>query len=163
MVTATKILKKRRRVVFILLLFLFSCRTSYPCWEIEPYQDFGSFYTAKVFLSSQSDADGVEVEVVRSPSGLRVYLNLKFCPVCPDNLENQTISVSYQIDEEYFSSNAYIFEGGQRLLLSEEAQNRIITALLLGVTVHIDVASYSTDIVSLNFPALYHKIMQEAY
>jgi len=88
------------------------------------------------------------MEILKTPCDTRVYLNLMICPAEPDNSCDQSITFDFQIQGSSYRGRAFIFAGGQRLLLDQAATERIVTALYSGEQVTISMGMYR----NIDFP-----------
>lgn len=149
----------RRVFVVLLLLFfsvlLFSCRKDAGCqWVISRTNACAPFNFARVYLPSNDLLQGMDVEFTRSCSGVRMFINLYLCP-----LEGEKAELTYKIDGKEYKTLAFVLEGGQRLSLTCEDQEKIIQSLFQGLSVHISVGMYQLEIPAINFSEMYEKMI----
>ena len=103
---------------------------------------------------------GLELELDFGISGLRMYVNV-FSLEVPSHAETPHIAqVVIHINEERFVFFAHILQGGQRLLLPEEASNTIIEALSAGFPVTISTGRYRSVILPANFQKQYKALIK---
>ena len=130
MATATSINSKvqiySKIILSIVLLFFFSsCGIFYPYTWIEETTSprCGEYWSSRLTYPSSS----LQMEIVKDNYVTRVYLNLLICPVEPDDPESQMISFTYYVGSAKYTGTAYVLKGGQRLLLDDQASNKLIS------------------------------------
>jgi hypothetical protein len=112
----------------------------------------------RLTLPAINTYQGLELELVRSASGTRMYLNAFSLPF-PNDLEDLSKSaVILLIDEQVYVIKAERFMGGQRLLMPEDAASLIITTLVNDKSIQITVGRYRTTIISTRFVELYKQL-----
>ncbi len=97
----------------------------------------------------------LELEMIQSASGLRMYLNTFSRPLASPN-----VTVKAGGDLRCFPGT--LFEGGQRLLLSEEARDFIIASLLAECAVEVVAGPYHAIIGTEKFSKTYFKLLSTA-
>ena len=90
----------------------------------------------------------LEIELVESASGLRLYLNSFSLPL-------NSPEVVFRVDATCKSFSGVLLEGGQRLLLPDELRDWIIAALANDSNVDICVGPYRALILPNRFLELY--------
>lgn len=155
------LLKKEKGIIALFLpFFLFFSSCSQPAcnrWEWTTFKvDYPCITFAKAYYPPSNNFNGIEVEWVRSGGEHRLYLNamtLQF--PCADD---QTVDVSVCIEGEEYHFVAAWLQGGQRLLLGDDAQELIISTLFEGCPVDISVGRYHTTVTSDNFAKIYDRM-----
>lgn len=150
-----------RKALWVFLpLFLSSCQSSSCPWEFHYTKGCDpSFYSKQIMFTRQSNVDVVELEILESDEGLRMFMNLHVCPVNPDS--DGLIELTCKIGERTQICNTSVLEGGQRLLLDEVLASDIITALNDGQNVILEVDLYRICLSSSNFPRLWKKMNKD--
>lgn len=111
-----------------------------------------------MFFADES-ARGVELELDAGSSGLRMYVNV-FSIEVPALPDSPTLAkVSLKICDEEYLYLAHILQGGQRLLLPDEARDTIIEALVDGFPITLSTGRYCSAIPAANFQALYDDLI----
>lgn len=100
------------------------------------------------------------MEIVRSPSGLRMYLNILFLKAlpCSEDFTRTKVTIDFT-EEETFYIYPQILEGGQRLLISQEDSDYLIQALVEDRSFTIKIGRYQTTIVPAAFSKVYKELM----
>jgi len=146
-------------IFFLSFFILFSCAKPCRQWELDTIRsDCPGICYGKASLAACSTFNGLEAEILAIDGGLRFYLNalsLEF-PVVEGNEDYTTVILFIGDQEHPFLADR--FQGGQQLLLPEEAQNLIIETLLQKYEVDIKVGRYQTTLVPNNFYASYLKL-----
>lgn len=142
-------------------LFLFSsCAKSGSEWEYESMQSCDPpIIQAKLYLEPENIFHETGIEITyNSLLGTKMYLNLHGCPV-KTSLEHKNLAkVSILIAGEEEESSAFIFQGNQRLLLSDELKSKIIAGLLNNHPVEIKVGNYYSKISPKGFEKKYRRL-----
>jgi hypothetical protein len=151
----------KRAISSALFFFLYSCSKPGQSWNyqqtITPYPVYNS---GKLSLYPQNDFRGLELEFIKGNSKMRMYLNI-YCLSFPQEQNDSsktlvTISTSNDTQEVL----AHRFEGGQRLLLPDEAASNIICKLLNNQIITIAVGRYSSDIIPQGFAKNYFRLLK---
>lgn len=147
----------------ICALFLFSsCSKQSPEWQLESANSCEPYFlNAKLYLEPENIFREAGVEIAyNSALGLRMYLNLFGCQLKSVD-EKNFAEVIISIDGQEERSSAFVYQGNQKVLLTEELSNKIITALLSDHPVEIRVGNYYSKISSDGFTKKYRKLMKE--
>lgn len=105
------------------------------------------FHSIRLFYDSQDPFCQVELELVQSASGLRMYIDTFARPLSFGNVYPITLT----IEEEAQMYTAELLEGGQRLLLPDAARDAIIDAMLNEQSVQMTVGPYQAAIQPAKF------------
>ncbi len=133
----------------ILLIFFQSCAFgAHSPWRLEVTETWCADYrSARVFIPQKT----MGIECVKGPSGMRMYLNLMICPVADEG----KASFTYMINSAKYQGEAYVMEGGQRLLICEQDRVILTEALLNGDKVRVMIGMYDDLFEAANFPPLF--------
>ena len=141
-----------------LTLFLFLCSCSKPCsqWQNErAVTCCESQNSSRLMRCSSNRFRGLELEIARGCSGMRMYLNVhSLCFPCDETTPPKT-TVHITSGQESYDVWADRLEGGQRLLLPPEAAQSIICHLLNGNTVSLSAGRFKEEISPEGFCAAY--------
>jgi hypothetical protein len=152
----------RQGCLCILALFLFNCAGNCRKWFLEEeITACPQYNSGKLYLPAEEICRGLELEIVRSASGMRMYLNTFSLPFSPDN-SNPNLSpffITIACDEPALFLGE-LLEGGQRVLLPIEVSQQIVSALLDNQSVVIKAGRYQTEIVPTSFAKLYDDLLQ---
>lgn len=151
--------RKRALSCALSLVCLSSCSSPVRHWEIEQTLTCNPCYNSgKVYFPPCDEIFGLELELARGPTDYRMYLNIFSRQFPSEDEEGNKTKVSVTIAEQPTDFLANRFQGGQRLLLPDEAVDQIINALIDNQTVTIAVGRYSSEIVSENFIAVFDEL-----
>lgn len=104
---------------------------------------------------------GLEIELAKGQSGLRMYLNVYSLEVPQEEPGTGSTFVEILRGNESCSFYASIFSGGQRMLLPSEGMDYIISSLLCQEPLSITVGKYHTEIKPLDFVKKYKLLMKD--
>jgi hypothetical protein len=146
-----------------LFLFCLNACSSPRCrqWEIqEALVEDPCFYSARMTLAPESETCHLELEIDRSRTGLRLYLNVLLLqvPPCPDDPNKAALTLLLE-DGESMIVFPYILAGGQRLLFSPEVTLYLIDLLLDGQSFTIQLGRQRSTIILTNFQTSYDQLM----
>jgi hypothetical protein len=145
-------------LVVFLCLFLYSCST--PCreWIYEENPATSPCYaSSQLSLSGSSTNCPLRVLLVRTISGIRMYVDLLQLQVPPDPSDCSKALIIITTNDKTYPIFAYRFEGCQRMLIPSEAADELIDLLLNGHSFTIQIGSYQSDVIPINFEK--HRIM----
>jgi len=153
----TPSLLKKRALFCALFFFLQGC--CHNCaWDLDEIQSHcPEFSSARLHSIHKANFNGLELEIIHSSCYERLYLNIHGFPLACGDI--QTVEAITR--GQTLTIQAYLFEGGQRLLLEETGAQAIIQALYEGQTVTIRVGNYSKEFEPDNFPELYSDILEQ--
>ncbi len=145
----------------ILGAFLTSCRSRNP-WALDRVASGNSdFNSTKLIFAANDPIHGIDVEFLHTSKNLYVYLNVHSTTI-PELKNNPKHAFVYlTIDSEKYRFEALCREGGQRVLLPEDAVKLMISALQENLPIEIKISGYSTQITASGFSEKYKK-MQES-
>lgn len=121
----------------------------------DPCNNFG-----RLFLIPIDPYCGLELEISKVESGLRMYINVFSLEIKPETPKQNTVPVEVTISEETRTYKAFIYQGGQRLLLPSEARDWIADALIDCGIVSISVSRYHADIIPDGFAESYDQLIK---
>jgi len=134
----------KKGALVALFFFLSGCSNECPSWRNENIQSSScpSYSIKKVYFPTKNNLSGLELEIADSLTGLRMYLN-SFSTILPaeEDDAHQT-NVTYIVADQRYQAAAYRMEGGQRLLLPNDATEQILDALWDQQTVEFQVGRY---------------------
>jgi hypothetical protein len=150
-----------KRVGIALFLFFSTCSsTCKQQWMIEKViTDSPCFNSGKLTLSPTDTFCGLELELTRGESGVRMYINVFSLEIKPEHSMQSTalVEVTYQNQKQTF--HAFLYQGGQRLLLPNQARDLIIESLSQNEPVCIAVGRYRSEISPEDFTCKYDALL----
>ncbi len=150
-------IKKR---TFIVLFFYLSSCTSSPQWYLaKTITCDPCFNSGRMYFASESCNRGLELEIDQGLSGLRMYINVSSFEVPPISDTCAKAKVAISICGEETLALADIFQGGQRLLLPDDARDLIIESLQEGNTVTLKTGRYCAEIPPAHFAKAYNELI----
>lgn len=145
--------------IFFLYFFLVSCSTPTHQWRSDQSLNcFPHFQSSKIYLPPQNQFSGIEMEIVQGSYGQRMYLNVFSIHLSVNPETPSKIFVTLIFNNETCVVEADLFDGGQHVLLPEEAKEKIIEHLLDNQTVSIKMGRYSTEITPSGFVKKYKSL-----
>ena len=144
---------------FVLLaLFLLSGCRSDTSWTVDRVASGHSkFNSTKLTYTAADPINGLDLEFLKTQEHLYVYLNVHSVPIPPLKTDPHHSFVYITVDTEKRRFEALRREGGQRLLLPEDAINLITSSLDQQLPVEITVSGYSSLISPSDFSKKYKK------
>ncbi len=115
------------------------------------------FSSSKLSYMFPDPNNSIQLEIFRTEKHYRGYLSVQSHPIVPSQNDPQKALVYFQIQEESFSFLATRHQGGHRVLLPEEALEKILEALLQNVEVTLETSGYRTKINPEGFSSNYTK------
>lgn len=144
-----------------LILFALVCSCSPSCrgWVYDEVStSCGVYDSSRLYLPRDLSTDNLEVEVIQSTFGTRVYLNVFSLSLPYDpNYPDKVLILLYIAGEEHHVLAERLL-GAQRALLPDDSAQLLINALLDNQTVHIRVGRYHADIVPEKFSRMQLKM-----
>lgn len=138
---------------------LFACGSKRPHWDYQQQKSlYSGFNSARMFLKSDDECNGVELEIVKGPTETRLYINIFSIPVPADfETENQVV---VELTIEGYSEMIVVqrFQGGQRFLVEGTDTAKILSALANGQCVQIAIDRYKSMIYSEGFNQAYRRL-----
>lgn len=116
----------------------------------------------RAFLLPQVPCGTLRMDIIRDPCGCRLYLNTHcyvFCEArCPSGLE--TVCVKCESLGCSRTFEAWVFQGGQRLLLGDDAFDIITTALWEGDCPTLSIGMHKLTVTTSDFQEVYRKLVR---
>jgi hypothetical protein len=119
-----------------------------------------SYNSGRLLLQPDNAYTYLEVEILRSKSGIRMYLNILLMEARPCEENPQKAKVEIILADETLTVYAHILKGGQRLLLPGEVADLLIDTLLDDQCFTIQVGAKKIVIVPDRFQESYNKFLQ---
>lgn len=118
------------------------------------------FNGGQLILEPQDEYSHLELELLRTSSGLYLYLNLLFLSTnpCLEQAGNRSIEILFE-GEAPSIIEAYSLAGGGRLLFSEETADRLISALLHNSSFTLRIGQRQLLVIPDNFAPLYERLL----
>lgn len=143
-------LNVKKKGQFFVLSFLFlltACSSASSHWQTEVTETPSPcFNSTRLILPSSNAVKGLDVEIVQSFSGTRMYVtscSLPF-PSIPDDPDRAVVAITIDGRQEVVIAER--LRGGQRLLLPPEAMQQVIDALHQNNSVHLCIGSFQTQV-----------------
>ncbi len=150
-------------MLITLVLFCLIACASPTCrqWVLEDLTDIDPcFNSGRMVLYPESTICYLELELDRSRTGLRMYINILLFQAPPYPLDPNLAEVNILIEgEERMTIYPHVLNGGQRLLLPSDISAYFIKLLLADCSFKIQIGRQETEIVPTNFKNLYKKIL----
>lgn len=143
-------------IIHILVVFLclfFSC-CSTPCreWIYEENLVTSPCYASRqLSLSGSSTICPLRIVIVRTISGIRMYIDLLQLQAPSDPSDCTQSIIMITTNDKTYPISAYRFEGCQRLLIPSEEADELINLLLNGQSFTIRIGTYQSDVIPANF------------
>lgn len=147
----------RNRISLILLtssglLFASSCSSSFSPWKSESSKGSpATLNSIRLYLPPAGGCGGLELEMIRTCEGIRLYLNVFGLEIPADNCNSDVTMVFVSFKERSYTFCADRMLGGQRLLIPMNVQEDIIDYLQRGQPVFIRVDRYQANICPAQF------------
>jgi len=142
-----------------IILVAASCQPASNSWEVkETKSQHRSHQAIRLAKKPDNPFRGMELEFVRTASGRRAYLNvysLAFPSMGVDGKQTEVLIKSGEIEHRFLASR---LEGGQRLLLPEDAKNLLIEQLTNHQKVVIISGRFDVEVSPGEFPSLKNKL-----
>jgi hypothetical protein len=155
------VLFKRALKALLLLMILNGCATNSQ-WAL---QESGSedphFRSGRLVLAPESNLVPLSLEILRTCSGLRIYINSLLLPVPPfqGNPDLAQLEIEQQ-DGQVLLVYPYRLAGGQRLLFPADVSQHLIQLLMDNQPFTIKVRSKQICVIPANFLSLYFELMK---
>lgn len=140
----------------LFLILLASCSHNCQQWKLATIKASHpcSTYT-KARLAPSDLFNGMEAELLCNGNDETLFFNVHILCFPPAKNPEGKIDVAVCIKGESFTFAAYRLEGGQRLMLPDEAKQIIVASLLEGFPVYVSVGRYEAKLVCNNFQKVY--------
>jgi len=149
--------------LFAALLLIFqSCSSSCRQWTYDEVCTNCPYYNSKrLVLYPDNQFRGLELVFLRTYSGQRAYINIFSLALPMDSNDPHKTQICISCEISSYDLYAERLEGGQRLLLSDEAAELIISNLLECKTVTISVGRYKSEIIPRGFSEAYRNFISD--
>lgn len=121
------------------------------------------FNGGKLYLPPDTDITNLEIEFLRTPSGIRFYANLMSftAPPWKEDPTRTTMTITFENEEqEPITVHPYILQGGQRLLFPGDVADTLVQALLDERPFQIKIGRSEINVVTTNFEKSYTKLLK---
>lgn len=136
-----------------LFFALVSCTSKQTTWEVSETRTRHTAHQAfKLSHKPDNIFRGMELEFVRTASGLRSYLNvhsLKFAEDIAHTKKTEIVLISNGNERHYLADR---LEGGQRLLLTPEAQDFLLNQLAENHSVRVVSGRFDVEVSPAELP-----------
>jgi hypothetical protein len=130
-------------IALLSLFYLSACSPTYQRkWELQENITLTSkFNSGRLILPPDTDSSNLELDITRSYSGTRFYVNLLSlqAPPLKEDPSRTRLEIKFEADEEPWIVYPFLFRGGQRLLFPAEVAEALIDALFQGRTFTITI------------------------
>lgn len=139
---------------FILLLAFASCQKDLY-WSVHHLDTGNPLYDgSKLSYQPPEKLHGIQLEFYQTHDGLKLFLYILEKPL---NSKEGTISVSIRNQHKVQEFSAYLFQGGQRLLASQELSEALLDALKREETLTLRCENYVATIIPDDFAHFFTK------
>ena len=146
--------------------FLFALCCAVGCspqcnhWKLAVIKaDCPSAYYSKIYLPSCNTFNGLEAIILSCNGNKHLYLNA-YTLLLPFNPNDEAhTDTLFSIEEKDYSFTAERLQGGQCLLLPDEAMELVIDSLLENKSIEITVGRYFCTLIPDNFDKVYADIV----
>ncbi len=157
----SRLITHAQRIAILCACFhLTSCSTPCRQWQCQKIVACSPrFNSARLFLPPDCENPRLDIEMIRTSSGTRLYLNILFlkAPPCKEDPSRTTIEILFENDTRLMYPT--ILQGGQRLLLDGQDANLLIQTLLDGNAFTIKIGRHELTIVPDQFEIKYDELM----
>jgi len=153
--------RELRLLMLISIVFFLGSCTNSSRWNLDHVQTSNSrFSSSKLFFTAKDRSNGIDVEILKTKSALRVYLSVhsQAVPTYRGDPKKALAVLFYENQKHSFIVARH--EGGQHFLLSDADADLLISLLEKEVPVTIKLPGYSTQVspeeFSIQFEKLHH-------
>lgn len=148
--------------IFLISFFSYSCSPQCHQWKLAVIKaDCPSASYVKVYLPACNTFNGLEAVLMSCNGNINLYLNahtLLFPTIGCDECHSEIMMC---IEEEKYQFTADRLQGGQCLLLPDDAMQLVVCSLLEKKCVEITVGRYQTILTHENFDKTYETLTCE--
>lgn len=148
--------------LFLLLFLLTACqpRSGWQVDQIDATEE--RFSSSRLFSKTEDRLHGVDVEIIRNVASLSTYLSVHSRHLVASKEDPSLVSIGIKTEDKTQRFTAYLLEGGQKCLLSQEGteflveclnSNREITILLTGYRRSLSPRSFEKQYRAFNHPS----------
>lgn len=143
------------------LLFITACSKAERQWGFGQNITHSPCYNSgRMFLSTDQRAPYFTMELTRTSSGIRLYLNVLVLEAPPHPNDPSRTCVTVLFEDDSLVVYPYLFKGGQRLLFPPDVTEYLINKLLNDQSFTIAVGRRKFDVIPDNFKAGYEQLKQ---
>lgn len=143
------------RAAFIAVLCLGCSRSD--SWKVSHIQSGSTeFSSSRLSYHTKDLVNGIDAEFLSVEDSCHLYLHVHSHPIRPYKGDAKKALVQIKTPGETKNFIAHRHEGGQRLLLSEEAKDYIVKALHEGENVVVSTSGYSSTLTAESFDKKYY-------
>jgi len=148
--------RKRALALFLIILSLSSCQQNCRQWDFTKIPGECPPTTfARAYLPACSNLNGIAAEFLSIGGELHLFLNALLFEF-PSSESDPCVSiVTVKINDTELEYPAERLDGGQRLMMPQEATETIVAALCEGLCVEVSVGSYRETLISTRFQETY--------
>lgn len=130
-----------------LFFFLLSCQSNPPRWESSEQRGLNPSYNSRLHRwHPEKSATNLGIEILQTPIEERIYLTLDLLSFPkPDDASNQ-VPVTLTSEDGVSELVGYRLEGGQKVLLAEEAGQLVLRHLRSGRPFQLAIGRFSVDV-----------------
>lgn len=151
----------RRRGHYLLLLFLCGCSAS-PTWQVSHQKGSQKeFDSSRLSYPLHDKVNGIGVEMVFVKNSLRTYLEVHSQTIPPYRNNPKEALVKITAGEKTHHGIVHRHQGGQRVTLPEELQDVVVSYLLEGSPVKLELIGYSTMLQPSDFSLAYQQLKEK--
>ncbi|MCX6990100.1 MAG: hypothetical protein NTX49_03405 [Chlamydiae bacterium] len=126
-------------------------------WKVSHIQSGSKqFSSSRLSYHTPDTVNGIDVEFLALDTSCNLYLHVHSHPVKPYKGDPKTALVTMKTEENAKSFLAKRHEGGQRLLLPDNAKEFLVASLKEGKTVIISTSGYTSTLTPDSFERKYH-------
>jgi hypothetical protein len=151
----------QRALLALCLIILANCSTACREWIfLGSLTKIPCFNSGRLLLGPESDNSRLEIEIDRTRSGIRFFVNLLFlqAPPLQDDPSRTKIKIIFE-EQEPWEIYPYLFSGGQRLLIPGDDADILIQALLDGFSFSIQIGRSFIHVIPDKFIESYAKLL----
>ncbi len=140
------------RALWALIIFNCSCQNISQPWQTETFNSSRRCKAIKrVYYSPEDLFCSLQMEILESKAQRQIFINIFSTGLTADNPQSSTIEIRITAAEDTRLYQAYLYKGGQRLLLPAESYDWIIDNLVSSTALKLEVGRYSAQLESANF------------
>ncbi|MDP1836610.1 MAG: hypothetical protein Q8K75_11885 [Chlamydiales bacterium] len=151
----------------LLLVILVSCGVNYVplcCRHSWKYENAGACIpcldSSRIILIPNQPSSTLQFEIIRDIHGYHMYVST-ICYVLADCCGSQEeVPLQICVGEDVYDFEGKLYQGGQRVLIPEEARDIIIGGLLSGSCVTFHVGIYSVNVTSASFGQCWNRLIK---
>lgn len=153
-------MKRAFYALFFFILPLVSCNRCPPAWNIESSCERTCWGFKKIKYADANICKNLEVELIKSPEGLRMYFSILSIPLRsrPDGSGQVECTLTFQ-DSSSSKITLERLEGGQRFLVSETDMFTMIERLWDGEPIIVKLGRYEGTLECGNFRKAYRDLL----